>query len=80
MKGDVKNKLHRRRRREIFLDLQPPPFGLRGAWGPDRDGRSLHRVQSDVESVGFHVSLTSYIEEHFQSLKRSGLYGNQGSI
>jgi hypothetical protein len=30
--------------------------------------------------VGFHVSLTSYIEEHFQSLKRSGLYGNQGSI
>jgi len=42
MKGDVKNKLHPGRQREIFSDIEPPPCGLRGALGPDPvGGRSI---------------------------------------
>jgi len=67
MKGDVKNKLHRRRRLGIFSDIERPPCGLRGALGPDSDRSLLHRVQSGADSIGFHLSVTNSFGEHFPS-------------
>jgi hypothetical protein len=66
MKGDVKNKLHPRRRPEVFLDIQPPTCGLRGASGLDRDGTSLNQVQSDDDSMGLHGSVTNCIAKHLR--------------
>jgi hypothetical protein len=78
MKGDVKNKLHPRRRPEVFLDLQPPTCGLRGASGLDRDRRSLNRVQSDDDSRGLHGSVTNCIAKHLRPAKPSGWFGQPG--
>jgi hypothetical protein len=79
MKGDVKNKLHPSWGPEVFLDRQPSTCGLRGASSLDRERLSLNRVQSDGDSIGLHLPVTScIIRERFQPTKPSGLWRQPG--
>lgn len=80
MKGDVKNKLHPRRRPGVFLDIQPPTWGLgESVVSVPRSGvEGLDRAQSHFDSMGFHLAVTSCVVEHFQPAKPSGLCWQPG--
>jgi hypothetical protein len=80
MKGGVKNKLHRRRRRGIFLDIQPPTerLGESVVSGPRSGVEGLDRAQRDDDSMGLHLPVTSCVVKHFQLAKPCGLYWQPG--
>ena len=80
MKGDVKNKLHPRRRRGVFLDIQPPTCGLAESVrsGPRSEANGLGRAGSRFDAMGFHVWVTSCVVGHFQPAKPSGLSWQPG--
>ena len=80
MKGDVKNKLHPRRRPGVFLDIQPPTRGLReSVVSVPRSGvDGLDLAQSHFDAMGFHLQVTSCVVEHFPPAKPTGLCWQPG--
>ena len=73
MKGDVKNKLHPRRRRGVFLISSPHGRSLKSVRsGPRLEVDALDRAQRPFDSVPFHLPVTSYVVEHFPLPSRLG--------
>jgi hypothetical protein len=80
IKGDVKNKLHPRRRPGFFLDIQPPTRGLgESVVSVPRSGvDGLDLAQSYFDAMGSHLPVTRCVVEHFPPAKPTGLCWQPG--